>query len=83
MSDAAVLAFSEASDETAVVLLEVLLEVLLDDPVELPLALDDEAAEELDELDELEEPAVGWKVWCPGPKPTSDAKVPPTVTDSL
>ena len=80
------LAFSEASDETAVVLLEalleVLLDVLLDDPVELLVALDDEAAEELEELEEAEEPAVGWKVWLPGPKPTSDAKVPPIMTDS-
>jgi hypothetical protein len=61
-----VLAFSEASDETAVVLLEalleVLLDVLLDDPVELLVALDDEAVEELEELEEVEalgEPAVG------------------------
>ena len=81
------LAFSDASEETVVVLLGVLwvalVEVLLDDAVELPVALDDEAVEELDEFEELDEPAVGSKVWCPGPKPTSDAKVPPTVTASL
>jgi hypothetical protein len=83
-NDAASLAFSEAIDGTAVVLLEallkVLLDALLDEPVELLFALDDAAVEELEELDE---PAVGWKVWCPGPKPTSDAKVPPTVIFSV
>jgi len=83
-----VLAFSEASDETVVLLVEVFFD-------EAPLVLLVALAEPLDALEGvgvdaleapaevLEEPVVGWNVWCPGPKPTSGAKVPPIVTVSL
>ena len=44
--------------------------------LELPAALFDVLAEGV-------VPEVGWKVWCPGPKPMAGAKVPLTVIDSF
>jgi hypothetical protein len=60
-----------------------LVEALVDEPVELLVPLDGEAADELEELEELDEGAVGWNVVFPVPKPTFDAKMPPTVTVSV
>lgn len=59
------------------------LEELTDEPPELLAPLLDAAAiEEPEEADELEEPAevgaLGWKVLFLAPKPTFDAKTPPT-----
>jgi len=64
----------------------------VDDPLELLVPLDEEAADELELLEELEaleelgmldEGAGGWKVVFPVPKPMSDAKMPPTETVSV
>ncbi len=68
--------FSEASDETVVVLFE----LPLDELTELLVALDEAV---VDALEELAVPAVGWNVWLLGPKPTTGANVPPTVTVSF
>lgn len=70
--------------------------VLVDDPVELlaalvddPAALEEleevepEALEELEELAALEVGAVGWKLEFWAPKPTLDAKTPPTEIESV
>ena len=55
--------------------------MVLDDPAELLVPLVD--AEELEELGELEVGAVGWKLAFLAPKPTSDAKSPPTETEFI
>ncbi len=71
--------------------------VVLDDPAELLVPLVDAAAvveeleggdeaeelEALEELGELEVGAVGWKLAFLAPKPTFDAKRPPTETESV
>ena len=70
--DSALLAFKEAAEMTAVSF------VLLDE-----LDVDEEAADELTEAGALETAGPGIKVVLFGPKPTSDANVPPMVTVSV
>ena len=62
--------------------------MVLDDPVELLVSgrvveelEGEDDAEELEELGELEAGAVGWKLAFLAPKPTFDAKRPPTETN--
>lgn len=60
--DAPLLAFSEASVETGI--------VLLVEPIELLVLLVEVLVDELGELEELEAAFVGLKVSCPTAKPT-------------
>ena len=74
-TDSALIVFSDAADTTPAVLLAVLLEVLADEAVEL--ALEEDAVEEVEDF------GAGLKMVLPLPKPTSEAKVPLTVTVSV